>query len=255
MRLACTDASLRRLIPVLMVLQIMMEIVLQKLWFFRRALALTLLLAFGLCLPPVSASAAAESGGDRVRLVDGASATLNAFLNSGEHAAAVRAALSRARGVLVFADGLDNGVETWRGLLFGRDVLGGWTGPAVYTVASGTFGRSPTDQVDRAMFIALSDVERLIAQRIRLGGSGVSVARLLPGPLPSTDLAVITTSGEANDDPQEAFAGTVLTPDQYATNALYGEPITIREAVASTADVGDDIVNLRARLDASTRLP
>lgn len=214
------------------------------------------LLALALLTIPLASAQSVDGSGERLRLVAEADATLSAFLSEGETAPAVRAALGEARGVLVFtSEGIDSGVRGWRGLLFGRDDSGAWTGPAVYTVVSGTFGRSPTDQVSRAMFIALTDVERLIAQRIRLGGSGVSVARLLPGPLPATDLAAVTNATEATADPQEAFAGTVLAPDQYATNALFGEPITIREAVASSADVGDDVADLRLRLDAATGGP
>ncbi len=228
--------------------------------FLRRQAALALILILGVILLPAISGAAAAITDDQARLLAGANATLTGFLGEGETAETVRIALRQAHGLLIFTnEGIDSGIGGWRGLLFGRDTGGSWTGPAVYTVISGTFGRSPADQVSQAMFIALTDVERLIAQRIRLGGSGISVARLAPGPLPAADLAAdlaaVSNAAKANEDPQQAFAGTVLAPDQYATNALYGEPITIREAVASTADIGDDVVNFRLRLDAETTAP
>ncbi len=228
--------------------------------FLRRQAALALILILGVTLPPATSGAAADGAEDLARLLAGANATLTAFLGEGEPADTVRNALRQAHGLLIFTnegidEDADGGIGGWRGLLFGRDTGGSWTGPAVYTVISGTFGRSPTDQVSQAMFIALTDVERLIAQRIRLGGSGISVARLAPGPLPAADLAAVTNAAKANEDPPQAFEGTVLAPDQYATNTLYGESITIREAVASTADIGDDVVNLRLRLDAETTAP
>lgn len=224
----------------------------QKRWFARQAL-LPLILILAVVQTSANASAAARSDADPGLLLAGANATLDELLKEGGPADQVRNALRQAHGLLIFTDsGAEPGTAGWRGLLFGRDAGGSWTGPAVFSVTSGTFGRSPTDQVGRAMFIALTDVERLIAARVRLGGSGVSVARLGPGPLPQADIVAVTNAAEANEDPQETFAGTVLAPDQYATNALYGEPITIREAVASTADIGDDVVNFRRRLDAES---
>jgi lipid-binding SYLF domain-containing protein len=217
--------------------------------------AAAMVLAAVLCGSALAATTDADDAFDdqRMTLVDGAEAALEHFLGEGGQTKAVRAALADSRGVLIMADdGVENGARSWRGLLFGRAADGAWTGPAVYTVVSGTFGRSPTERVDHALFIVRSDVDRLIAERIRFGGSGVSVAQLAPGPLPKTDLVAVTDAAAAGADPQGAFAGTVISPDQYATNALFGRPITIREAVASSAEIGDDITTLRRHLEAAT---
>ncbi|MBL8659127.1 MAG: hypothetical protein JNM75_05165 [Rhodospirillales bacterium] len=227
----------------------------QKPWFLRQVM-LSLILMLAVALTSTNASAAASSHYDQGRLFAEANATLDELLTGGDPADHIRNALSQAHGLLIFTDsGAETGSEGWQGLLFGRDAGGSWTGPAVFSVTSGSFGPPPTDRVGRVMLIALTAVERLIAERIRLGGSGLSVARLGPGPLPQADIVAVTTAAEANEDPQQTFAGTVLAPDQYATNVLYGEPITIREAVASTADIGDDVVNLRRRLDAESGAP
>lgn len=208
------------------------------------------------CIPALllTPGDSAARDGDRLRLIAGVDATLDAFLENGEAARAVRDALAKARGVLVFT-GAGTGGGGRQGLLFGRNASGAWTGPAVYTVVSGTLGRSPTDEIGRVLFIVLTDVERLIATRVHLGGSGVSIARLPQDALPTTDLAAVTDAADGGADPLVVFTGTVLAPDTDATNALYGKRITTRDAVASTADLGDDIVILRRRLDAVTGMP
>lgn len=208
-----------------------------------------------LAMGPLSHSTAkaGTAGDDNAALLRSASEALVNVLTRGASPEEARAAFAYARGVLIFpGDTGAFGVGDGRGLLLARDAATGiWTGPAVYNVVTGSFGRPPADRKGNVVFIVRSDVERLIAQRIRLGGSGVSVGVLSGGTLPATDLVAIGGADQAAG-PGVAFADTVLAPDQAATDALYGRPLTIREAVASVDDVGEDVANLRRELDEAT---
>lgn len=228
-----------------------MRVIARLCWTSTATLALTLAMIF--ITGP--AAKAAGSGDDNTALLNAASEALDGILADGAEGDAARAAFADARGVLIFpGDTGAFGVGDGRGLLFARDAASGiWTGPAIYNVVTGSFAEPPAGPGGRVVFVIRSDVERLIASKTRLGGSGVSVGVLSGGTPPDTDLVAI---GGADVAPGAgaAYADSVLAPDRAATDALYGRPFTIREAVASTADAGERVASLRRVLDGASHI-
>lgn len=217
--------------------------------------AMALVIVMMVTGPSSLAAAKAEASDDgNAALLRAASEALHDVLADGATGNTARAAFSYARGALIFPGNTGAyGVGDGRGLLFARDgVSGVWTGPAIYNVITGNFNQPPAGPGGRVVFVVRSDVERLIAQRIRLGGSGVSVGVLTGNTLPGTDLVAIG-GADAAPGAGATYFDTVLAPDRTATDALYGRPFTIREAVASIDDVGEEVSNLRRALDEVSR--
>lgn len=132
--------------------------------------------------------ARAETGMDEARTVGRAVATierLRADANLGPRLANV---MARARAVLIVPDlvkgGFLIGAEYGTGVLLARDAGGRWSGPAFYSVASGSIGLQAGLQDAETVFVIMSEggLSAVMNNRMKLGATaGVAVATVGAG--------------------------------------------------------------------------
>ena len=96
--------------------------------------------------------------------------------------------LARARAVLIVPDlvkgGFILGAEWGTGILLGRDDQGQWSGPAFYSVASGSLGLQVGVQDAEAIYVIMSDagLHAVMQNRFKAGAdAGVAVAHVGAG--------------------------------------------------------------------------
>lgn len=96
--------------------------------------------------------------------------------------------LSRARAVLIVPDlvkgGFILGAEWGTGVLLTRDASGQWSGPAFYSVASGSVGLQVGVQDAEAIFVIMSDagLRAVMENRFKAGAdAGIAVAHVGAG--------------------------------------------------------------------------
>ncbi len=101
--------------------------------------------------------------------------------------------LAHARAVLVVPDlvkgGFFFGAEYGTGILLARNAQGRWSGPAFYSVASGSFGLQIGVQDAETMFIIMSDggLSAIMDNRMKLGAdAGIAVVAMGAGASAST---------------------------------------------------------------------
>jgi lipid-binding SYLF domain-containing protein len=154
--------------------------------------------------------------------------------------------LSRARAVLIapqiFKAGFFLGGEGGRAVLMVRGPSGGWSDPAFYTIASGSFGLQIGAQVAEMIMFVMSEraLSALMTNKFEIGANaGIAVATL-----GSTVAGATTTNGGPDiivwASSSGAYAGislqgTLVQPHADANAAYYGNPVTSPEIVLQRA--------------------
>lgn len=155
--------------------------------FAAATLALTLLTA-----PAVHAQQVVT---DQTKMVGRAQATVERLRRDPNMEANIASLLPRARAVLIVPDlvkgGFLLGAEYGTGVLLARDRDGRWSGPAFYSVASGSLGLQIGLQDAESMFIIMSDggLRAVMENRFKAGAdAGVAFAHLGAGAEAATTL-------------------------------------------------------------------
>ncbi len=124
--------------------------------------------------------------------------------------------LVRARAVLIVPNlvkgGLLVGAEYGTGILLTRDRHGRWSGPAFYSVASGSFGLQFGVQDAEAMYVIMSEggLEAIMSNRMKLGAdAGIALVAVGAGASASTTTNV-GADIYAFDDPVGLYGGVSL---------------------------------------------
>ncbi len=145
----------------------------------------TLVLTVGLALvSPVRA----EVVTDQTLMVNKAATTVERLMRDANLQNDLRAKLVRARAVLVVPDlvkgGFILGAEYGTGVLLTRDAGGQWSGPAFYSVASGSVGLQIGVQDAESIFVIMSDsgLRAIMDNRFKAGAdAGIAVAHVGAG--------------------------------------------------------------------------
>lgn len=152
-----------------------------------RILALLLLAAI------VAAPVRAEPVTDQTRMVARAVATVERLRREANLAPDLERALARARAVLVVPDlvkgGFVVGAEYGTGVLLTRGADGQWSGPAFYSVASGSVGLQVGVQNAETVYVILTQggLDAILSNRIKAGAeAGVAVVTAGAGAEAST---------------------------------------------------------------------
>lgn len=144
-------------------------------------------------LAPVTAYA--EVVTDQTMMVGKAQSTVERLRRDPHMEGNIASLLARARAVLIVPDlvkgGFILGAEYGTGVLLSRDQSGQWSGPAFYSVASGSVGLQIGLQDAEAMFIIMSDggLRAIMENRFKAGAdAGVALLHVGAGAEASTTL-------------------------------------------------------------------
>lgn len=158
-----------------------------------RRLLMAVLLAAAL-VPAASAQAVT----DQTRLVAKAVTTVERLRREPNMSKDLERLLSRARAVLVIPDlvkgGFLIGAEYGTGVLLGRDSSGSWSGPAFYSVASGSVGLQVGLQDAEVVYVIMSEggLRAIMDNRFKASADvGVAVATIGAG----AEAATTTNAG------------------------------------------------------------
>lgn len=139
----------------------------------------------------------AEVISDQTRMVAKAVATVERLRGDPRLQPQIDRLLARARAVLVVPDlvkgGFILGAEYGTGVLLTRDASGRWSGPAFYSVASGSLGLQIGLQDAEALFIIMSEggLRAVMENRVKAGAdAGVAFAHVGAGAEAATTLNV-----------------------------------------------------------------
>jgi lipid-binding SYLF domain-containing protein len=150
--------------------------------------------------------------------------------------------MARARAVLIapqiFKAGFFFGGEGGRAVLMVRGPRRGWSNPAFYTIASGSFGLQFGAQIAEMVMFVMSDraLNALMADKFEIGANaGIAVATLgstVAGATTSNGGAdIIVWASSSGAYAGISLAGTLVQPQSDANAAYYGQPFTSREIV------------------------
>ena len=130
----------------------------------------------------------ADAVTDQTLLVAKATSTVERLRRDGSLQRDFEAKLARARAVLIVPDlvkgGFIVGAEWGTGVLLARDEAGQWSGPAFYSVASGSVGLQIGVQDAEAIFVIMSDagLRAVMENRFKAGAdAGIAVAHVGAG--------------------------------------------------------------------------
>lgn len=125
---------------------------------------------------------------DPARLVAKAASTVERLRRDPNMQHDVNSLLARARAVLIIPDlvkgGFILGAEYGTGVLLTRDRAGQWSGPAFYSIASGSLGLQIGLQDSETLFVIMSDggLKAVMEDRFKAGAdAGVAVAHVGAG--------------------------------------------------------------------------
>lgn len=148
-----------------------------------RLFALVLTVLVGWAVP-----ARAEVVTDQTLLVNKAATTVERLRRDASLQRDLEAKLARARAVLVVPDlvkgGFILGAEYGTGVLLTRDAAGLWSGPAFYSVASGSVGLQIGVQDAESIFVIMTDagLRAVMENRFKAGAdAGIAVAHVGAG--------------------------------------------------------------------------
>lgn len=157
-----------------------------------------LVLATTLILPALAARAWANGVSDQTLLVAKAVTTIERLRANDAISRELQVKLARARAVLIVPDLVKGGfilaAEWGTGVLLGRDAYGRWSGPAFYSVASGSIGLQAGLQDAETVFVIMSEagLRAIMENRFKAGAdAGIAVAHVGAG----TEAAVTTHGG------------------------------------------------------------
>lgn len=208
-----------------------------------RLFAPLLLLALALAGP-----ARADAVTDQTMLVNKAATTVERLRRDGALRPDLEAKLARARAVLIVPDlvkgGFILGAEWGTGVLLTRDAGGQWSGPAFYSVASGSVGLQIGVQDAESIFVIMTDagLRAVMENRFKAGAdAGVAVAHVGAG----AEAATTTNVGAdiyAFNKAMGAYGGASLEGSgilpRHSWNAAYygGNPTPEQIVVARQLD-------------------
>lgn len=160
----------------------------------RALRSLTFALAALLAAPVVQAQQVVT---DQTMMIGKAQSTVERLRRDPDMERHIGSLLPRARAVLIVPDlvkgGFILGAEYGTGVLMTRDEAGRWSGPAFYSVASGSVGLQIGLQDAETLYIIMTDggLRAVMENRFKAGASaGVAVAHLGAGASASTTLNV-----------------------------------------------------------------
>ncbi len=137
--------------------------------------------------------ARAQAVTDQTMMVDKAVNTVERLRGDPHLQRMVTDTLARARAVLIVPDlvkgGFVFGAEYGTGILLARDRQGRWSGPAFYSVASGSFGLQIGLEDSATVFVIMSDggLSAIMDNRMKLGAdAGIAVVTVGAGASAST---------------------------------------------------------------------
>ncbi|MBX9634421.1 MAG: lipid-binding SYLF domain-containing protein [Magnetospirillum sp.] len=135
----------------------------------------------------------AQTVSDQTMMVSKAVSTVERLRRDSGLSADVNSLLARARAVLVIPDlvkgGFFLGAEYGTGVLLTKDGQGTWSGPAFYSIASGSLGLQIGLQDSESLFIIMSEggLRAVMNDRFKAGAeAGVAVAHIGAGALAAT---------------------------------------------------------------------
>ena len=191
--------------------------------------AATALLALGIPAP-ASAEDATGARWAPSELVLSANTTLQNFLRDPDMSW-IQQNIGRAKGVLIASEvvkaGFIFGGSGGRALLLVKDRSGQWTGPAFYTLATGSVGFQAGVSVSEIAMLVMTDkgVNALLATSFRLGGDA-SIAAGPVGAGAKSDIVAdfVTFSRSKGVYGGVNLDGTVVMTNDEWNSAYYGKP-------------------------------
>ena len=154
---------------------------------FARLAALLALLSL------LAAPAFAQQATDQTMMVSRAANTVERLRSDAHMQEDITRLLGRARGVLIVPDlvkgGFIFGAEYGTGVLLVRDQVGSWSGPAFYSIASGSLGLQIGLQDAASLYVIMSDggLSAIMNNRMKLGAdAGVAIVVVGAGASAST---------------------------------------------------------------------
>lgn len=215
----------------------------------RRAFLLTVPVLLGALLPPHPGKADSNIVTDQTRMVDKAANVIERLRNSGSMGKDFSRRLSSARAILIVPElvrgGFILGAEYGTGVLLSRDGSGRWSGPAFYSVTSGSIGLQIGVQDAETVFLITSDagLRAVMYNNMKIGAdASVAVAHVGAG----TQAATTTNAGAdiyaysraAGAYGGASLAGSGITSRAAWNAAYYGgnpapEDILIRRSIDS----------------------
>lgn len=130
---------------------------------------------------------------DQTQMIGRAASTIERLRSESNMEGNIRSLLSRARGVFIVPDlvkgGFILGAEYGTGILMTRDRAGRWSGPAFYSVASGSLGLQIGIQDAEQMYIIMSEggLRAIMDNKFKAGAdASVAVAHIGAGAEAST---------------------------------------------------------------------
>jgi Uncharacterized conserved protein len=143
----------------------------------------------------LAAPAGAQGVGDQTQTVNRAVSTIERLRSDSKIEPNVRSLLARARAVLIVPDlvkgGFIIGAEYGTGVLLTRDGQGRWSGPAFYSVASGSIGLQIGVKDAETLFVIMNDgaLRAIMENRFKAGAdAGVALAHVGAGAEAATTL-------------------------------------------------------------------
>jgi lipid-binding SYLF domain-containing protein len=187
----------------------------------------------------ISAPARADSGPQAI--VDHALGTLEDLRHDKEFGNALQL-ISRAHAILIapriFKAGFFFGGEGGRAVLMARGAAGGWSNPAFYTVASGSFGLQIGAQESEMIMFIMSEraLHALMANKFEIGANaGIAVATLgssVAGATTSnTGADIIVWASSSGAYAGISLAGTLVQPQRDMDASYYGQRLTSGQIV------------------------
>jgi lipid-binding SYLF domain-containing protein len=228
---------------------------------FKRWGAVSAILSCVLLSAPVLTATPAFAGPDEQASVDHAIGTLQDLRRDKEFGNA-RELLRTARAVMIapriFKAGFFFGGEGGTALLMVRG-RHGWSDPAFYTIASGSFGlQIGAEQSEMILFIQSERALRAVmSSHFKIGaGAGLAIATL------GSNVGGATTANVGADiivwaSSSGAYAGitldgSVIEPQNNADASYYGRPVTTADIVLRQEVSSPGAAALRRTLDALT---
>ena len=160
-----------------------------------RRLGFVLLALLALAVPPTARAQGVVT--DQTMMVGKAQATVERLRRDPNLEDNIASLLARAKGVLIVPDlvkgGFLLGAEYGTGVLLTRDADGRWSGPAFYSVASGSIGLQIGLQDAEAMFVIMTDggLRAVMENRFKAGAdAGVALLHVGAGAEAATTLNV-----------------------------------------------------------------
>lgn len=154
---------------------------------------MTMMVLAAIALP----AAAQQVVTDQTQMVGRAAATIERLRSDPHMEGNIRSLLGRARGVLIVPDlvkgGFILGAEYGTGILLTRDRQGRWSGPAFYSVASGSVGLQIGVQDAETLYVIMSEggLRAVMDNRFKAGAdASVALAHVGAGAEAATTLNV-----------------------------------------------------------------